>query len=389
MKWAILLGSPDISGGTYVIFEHAVRAVRRGVDVTIVTEEPVTPRDYFWHLDATELTWKTFAEAEAEHFDIAIATWWRTVYEVHRVPATRYAYFVQSIEAWFYPPEDRTVRALADATYAIGLPVITEATWIKRHLAENAAVPAQLVRNGIRKDVYTEEGPAEAQRREGSLRVLVEGPLHVAFKNVERTIELCRASKADEVWLLTSSQVSEHPGVNRVFSRIPIFETPRVYRSCDVIVKLSYIEGMFGPPLEMFHCGGTAITYDVTGHDEYLRTGENALIVPCDHEPRVIALLDELKAQPGLLHRLKDGARRTAAAWHDWDTASREFELAVDNIVKGGSPNRDEVRVRSRTFMDMYALAEDYRQEAERENKRANRDLKAHVRDAVGKLFAG
>jgi hypothetical protein len=43
------------------------------------------------------------------------------------------------------------------------------------------------------------------------------------------------------------------------------FDTPLVYRSCDILGKLSYVEGMFGPPLEMFHCGWTAIVYNVTG----------------------------------------------------------------------------------------------------------------------------
>jgi hypothetical protein len=51
-----------------------------------------------------------------------------------------------------------------------------------------------------------------------------------------------------------------------------------VYRSCDDILKLSLVESMFGPPLEMFHCGGTAIVYNVTGHDEYIVHGRNALV---------------------------------------------------------------------------------------------------------------
>jgi len=93
----------------------------------------------------------------------------------------------------------------------------------------------------------------------------------VFFKNVEKTIELCLQSDADEIWLLTSTEISEYPGVDKCFSRVAIEKTPEIYRSCDVLVKLSYVEGMFGPPLEMFHCGGTAIVYDVTGHDEYIK----------------------------------------------------------------------------------------------------------------------
>jgi glycosyltransferase involved in cell wall biosynthesis len=108
----------------------------------------------------------------------------------------------------------------------------------------------------------------------------VEGPLGVSYKNVEKTIELCRQAEVDEIWLLTSSEVTDYPGVNRCFSRVPITETAAIYRSCDLLVKLSYVEGMFGPPLEMFHCGGTALVYDVTGHDEYIRHQQNSIVVP-------------------------------------------------------------------------------------------------------------
>lgn len=361
MKWAVLLGSAAISGGTYVIFEHTIRAKRRGEDITIVTQEPVDPDQLQWHPEARELTWKTFEEVEHEEFDVAIATWWRTLYELHRVPAKAYAYFVQSIESYFYPPEEDALRKLVDATYQVGLPIITEATWIRDHLAEVAALQADLVHNGIRKDIYTLDGPAHAPRQPGKLRVLVEGPLKVPFKNVERTIELCRQSEADEVWLLTSSEVESYPGVDRLFSRVPIFETPAIYRSCDVIVKLSYVEGMFGPPLEMFHCGGTAITYDVTGHDEYLRAGENALVIKRDDEQQVIVGINRLKSDPELLARLKAAGEATAKAWPSWDEASEQFARSVSSIVARGTISREQLKQRSAFMMEFYAIAEKYR----------------------------
>ena len=91
------------------------------------------------------------------------------------------------------------------------------------------------------------------------------------------------------------------PGVNKCFSRIPIHKTAEIYRSCDVLVKLSYVEGMFGPPLEMFHCGGTAIVYDVTGHEEYIEDGKNAIVVKKDNEEEVVSWLKKLKCDPVFL----------------------------------------------------------------------------------------
>lgn len=360
MNIAFLLGSPDINGGTYVIYEHATRLNRLAGPVTIITEGQVDPSRYAWHPAAGELRWKTLVEAGSEQFDLVIATWWQSVYLLERLRSVRYLYFIQSIESRFFPPgqpEDFKLRDLdilrdwCENTYRIPLPVITEACWIQQYLLEKYNRPSYLVRNGIRKDVYQPDGALIAPRQPGRLRVLVEGPLGVFFKNVEKTVELCRQAEVDELWLLTSSDVSEYPGVDRCFSRVPIADTPAIYRSCDVLVKLSYVEGMFGPPLEMFHCGGTAIVYDVTGHDEYIRHGENSIVVARDDEAQVVAWLKRLKAEPDLLAGLKAGGARTAAAWPDWEVAAGQFNQAVAECCRSYPPMTTDFLADSAAFM--------------------------------------
>jgi hypothetical protein len=82
----------------------------------------------------------------------------------------------------------------------------------------------------------------------------------------------------------------------------------------------------------MFHCGGTAIAYEVTGHDEYIRDGENAYVVKRDDEDRVVELLTKLRKDPGELQRLKTGALQTAHSWPDWRDASMRFVTALEEI---------------------------------------------------------
>lgn len=343
MLLAFLLGSAEISGGTYVIFEHATRLNRFGCKVTIVTEDEVKEHSYAWHPAARELNWQTYAEVRDTVFDVAIATWWQSVYQLPRISSKRYLYFVQSIESRFFEAQDPEDPGLRDVdilsqwcenSYRISLPVITEAKWIQRYLLEHHNRPSILVRNGIRKDLYTPEGSSVAPRAPGSLRVLVEGPLGVFFKNVEKTIELCLRAGGCEVWLLTSSRVDEYTGVTRCFSQIPVHETPKIYRSCDILVKLSYVEGMFGPPLEMFHCGGTALVYSVTGHDEYIRHGMNSLVVERDDEDQVVAWLQILQNDRDLLQKLKHGALRTASEWPDWDVTAEQFFQALKSVER-------------------------------------------------------
>ncbi|MFC1831414.1 glycosyltransferase family 4 protein [Thermodesulfobacteriota bacterium] len=356
-----LLGSPDINGGTYVIYEHGSRLADLGYEVLMLTKEKVTAERYRWHPGAQKLGWLTMSEAEEFSFDLVFATYWQSPFLLPQLQSRQYAYFVQSIESRFFAEPDPTHhnnreldiwRAYCESTYSLNVPVITEAKWIQKYLHEHHNRSSFLVRNGIRKDIYTETGPAISKREPGKLRALVEGPVDVFYKNVPKSVELCRQAGVDEVWLLTSSDISEFEGVDRVFSRVPIHEAPEIYRSCDVLVKLSYVEGMFGPPLEIFHCGGTAIVYDVTGHDEYIVHNENSYVVEKDDDEQVISYLQRLKEDDSELNRLKKAARKTADSWPDWKEAAQEFEQAVLQINKTKAMNRKYLEHWSATHKD-------------------------------------
>lgn len=62
-KIAFLLWSPDISGGTNVIFEHATRMRKNGDDITIITEDKPNNKRLEWFPGAEKLTWMDYAEA--------------------------------------------------------------------------------------------------------------------------------------------------------------------------------------------------------------------------------------------------------------------------------------------------------------------------------------
>lgn len=355
MKCIFTLGSPAIGGGTNVIFEHASKMAKEGEDVYIVTDRKIDPEEYAWHTSAHLLKWVTYDEIQEEEFDMAIATWWRTVYELYRVKSKRYVYFVQSIESKFYKDNEQGVKMLAEMTYMLDMKVITEATWIKEYL-EKYGVDAYLVHNGIRKDIFTLEG--ETYKKSKGLRVLIEGPVNVDFKNVPKTVELVKQSAADEIWLLTSSDIKDYPGVDKVFSQVPPKDCAKIYRSCDVIVKLSYIEGMFGPPLEMFHCGGTAIVYDVTGHDEYIVHNKNGLVVKTDDDQKVIEYINKLKNDNKFLKQLKKGAIDTAKKWVSWEESSMNFYKTVKKLNKMDSVSQETLETKSKFFFDVYVKFE-------------------------------
>jgi glycosyltransferase involved in cell wall biosynthesis len=337
-KVVFLLPGVGIVGGINVIFEHASRINRRGnFEVYIATPRKISYDEIKWHPEYENLKKIKFGiydDFKDIYFDAAIATWWETVYYLDKINSKKYIYFNQSIESRFYSERDFITKKYADSTYFLNLDIITEATWIKNYLFNNYHIIAKLVKNGIRKDVYNLQGNCVSPRVKNRLRVLVEGSLELPLKNCERTLEICKQSKADEIWLLTTSEIKSHHCADRVFAQVPVKATAEIYRSCDVIVKLSYVEGMFGPPLEMFHCGGTAIVYDVSGHDEYIKHKYNALVVKTGDEKKVIESINILKDNELLLKKLKEGAIETANKWPDWEDSSMNFEKCLDEIIK-------------------------------------------------------
>jgi glycosyltransferase involved in cell wall biosynthesis len=344
LRICFLVGSADISGGTYVIFQHALEAVRRGHDVTIATYFPVDGARPDWHPGISQLRIVSIAEAGDETYDLAIATWWRTVYELPAIRAAAYAYFVQSAEPRFHAHEhDSSNAQLAAFTYSLGLPTITISRWLEAYLHFGFGVPAFCVRNGIDKSRFTQIGPRlSSAPADGRLRILVEGTVNVPMKDTERAVE-CAAESGAEVWLLTASDIEFIPGADRVISRVPIDQVPSIYRSCDVLLKLSRVEGMYGPPLEMFHCGGTVVTNDVTGSDEYVRDGRNGLIVATGDYGAATDALRRLGDDRALLRELRVGAQRTAAAWPSWSESAAEFVDLLELMWRFEQPDATAV----------------------------------------------
>lgn len=357
MKILFVLGSLVISGGHYVVLQHAEHLQATGHEVTLAIHADEQGQPAPWHPAIATLRIVRMAAWQAiedESFDLAIATYWRTALELHRFTARQYAYFVQSIESRFYDESQVRMRALVDRTYALGLPGITEATWIRDHLHTHYGSGYLLAHNGIRKSSYREQGFTHTARDPRRVRVLVEGPFGSFIKNTARSTRVAARSRADEVWLLTSSDLRWYPRVDRVFSRVPVDEVAAVYRSCDVLVKLSLVEGMFGPPLEMFHCGGSAVVYDVSGHDEYIVHGRNALVAPMHDEACVIAHLNRLCDDRPYLAQLKQGARETAAAWPDWPEASRRFAEHVEAIMAAAPVSQDWLQAQTAAIFEEF-----------------------------------
>jgi hypothetical protein len=147
--------------------------------------------------------------------------------------------------------------------------------------------------------------------------------------------------------------------IDELLSGLTHREMADVYARSDVLLKLSSVEGMFGPPLEAFHRGATAVTTPVTGHEEYIEHGFNALVCDWDDQRGTARLLDLLAADRRLLHHLRTNARETAKAWPTWEQSSQFMAAALWEIRRRPAP--DATAAAARMLAEVRAGVEAHR----------------------------
>lgn len=354
MKIAFVLNDLRLSGGVNVILQHASRMASTGSDkVFLLIRESI---DDHWHQPLVGKA-KIIPREDWQNdsYDIAIATYWETLLLLGDVTSKSYVWFCQLYEDRFFPDRNPSISTMQIAG-SIPLPVVTEAHWLQDLLvSENPDRAVEVVLNGIDKDTFTESrfphNPGQG------FTVLVEGSLDALAKNTAYALE--GSLRSDKATLITHvgnrPYETEDPRYHFIQSGLSFSQMADLYRSHHVQVKTPLAEGMFGPPLEGFHCGLPAIVTPVTGAEEYIVDQENSLVVLWDDPHGVGKAIDTLAENPDLWRKLQNGARATAEAWPNWDTQSALFRESLMRIAQTSKLTQSDLGNLGRTiqFADM------------------------------------
>ena len=310
---------------------YARIAAAAGHEVTVVVSTRVPSEADKFPVGGPRVV--SLAQASDMEFDVAIASWWQDTLLLPQLSASRHARFLQGMEDRIYR-RNEPQRALAQDAYRVPLPGITVSHWLREQFHLEYGRSLDVVPNGLDKSIFRPDGHTVAPRSD-CVRVLVEGPLGVWHKNVLPALRLARSVSA-ETWLLTSTDVGAISGVDRVFSCLPSTDTAAVYRSCDILLKLSLVEGFGLPPLEMFHCGGTVVAFDGPGTaiTEYAQHGRNALLAPAPDFVAAGKHLEALLNDRDLMDTMQSGALETARAWPSQREAGERFLRALETLIE-------------------------------------------------------
>lgn len=338
MKIAFLLTSNVLAGGNFIVYKHALYlSKQKGFDVCLIFNRYQEENTHFFNTMGLRII-KKIDEALKENYDLCVATFWTTAFEVLKLNSKSYAYFVQSDERRFTDELsselERKNRYLVEYTYKY-FPgqIITISRWLVDMFKNEFSRHSFYVPNGLNTKIFNikHRKPYSSRLK---LRVLVEGPCEVSFKRIDFTFAcLNRFKKFLHVTHIANDNMTRpYWMIDKVFGRQKHENMSKIYCSNDVLVKLSSVEGFFGPPLEMFGCGGTAITSNVSGYDEYIIDGTNALVAEVDNYDDTCEKIEKIiSMNPISLNKLKKEAIITAKS-HDW---KNKEHLILEAILSG------------------------------------------------------
>ena len=307
---AYVIPGGDISGGMAVICQHVNRLMERGVDVVMLSANGCRSIDWFPNQRVPIIP---LAEVANLRHRVLVATQWSTAYHVQRMSADRKYYFVQAVESWFYPEGSPEADA-AMQSYRFPFIYMTEALWIQRWLKENFNHDSIYVPNGLDETIFHPVPPIEPKG--SKVRVLLEGPIDLPTKGMAEAFMAVKDLDC-EIWCVSRTGTPDPSWrCDRFFSHVEMGNMKQLYSSCDILLKLSRVEGFFGPPMEMMACGGTAVVGDCMGHDEYIVDGHNALVVPLGNVEAAKLAVHRLIHDPGLRQHLTHNGMITAREWN-------------------------------------------------------------------------
>ena len=327
---AVVLTALSLSGGTSIIFEF-LKKFENSVSLTILLPDPTALRhgnDF-----ANEINQRGYSLAflsdNKDPFDVVILTFWTTVPAVMHaeIRAKLFVFFLQSLEDRFYADPHAIGELESHAVqevYGLNLPTITEAGWIWATLGQRNSDPnmVKLLRNPIILE-NAREKPIE--NYSGVLPenfvITVEG--HASwFKGIKESLEAISLVK--DTSLIVNLVGDKHKKFNTRsrlkfvnHEKITRLEFHKLLADSDVLIKMSHVEGLYGPPLEAFSLGTTCITSNVTGSEEFIRHLDNAIVVEIGDSYGLARWIESLAANRPLLSELNKSAKITAREWQD------------------------------------------------------------------------
>lgn len=339
-KIAYIVPGLDISGGIAIVLQHVKYLNEKGYDARVLNYgNPLEKISWFpYEVPFINIT----NGIVSEFFDVVVATQYNTVKFAKKLNSSRKIYFVQSDERRFDPGNIEVVSE-CEMSYKENFEYMTEAVWIQRWLKEEFGHDAYYVPNGLDDKIIYRTAPIQARGKR--VRVLLEGPINVIWKGMDDAYSAIKDLDC-EIWIISSNgEIKDGWRFDRFFHQVPFNKMKEIYSSCDIFLKMSRVEGFFGPPLEAMACGCAVVVGKVTGYDEYIKNGYNSIVVEQSDVDGAKKAVQQLIENKKFRDQLIKNGEKTAGNW-TWDKSIDSLEKVMEK--------EDFVKYYTETYPEKY-----------------------------------
>jgi len=322
MKIVFPVLSLEMGGGARFIYQLANALGDKGHDIEVVIPEKGAQ---VWPLRTKVTRVKELTPSSIPAADFILPNFYPTVWPALESQKGRVVRLSLGYEPlWVSEAE------VAKQTYMIGAPIMSISQWHRQILLKETGLESTVISSGVDHSTFRPYPKASEQTGIKTISYIMRDPDHgYTWKGGTDFLQAITRLKDELKFELTVSVPESAQFTSPVPCRIKTSSTDQELAQCyaesDLFVFTSYFEAFGLPPLEAMACGTAVVTTDCGGNRDYVRNGENCLVVPPSDIEQLSSAIYHLLTQDTERERIASSGHLFAQAW-SWQRTADQVE---------------------------------------------------------------
>lgn len=328
MKIVFPVLSLEMGGGARFIYHLANALADRGHDVEVVMPEKGLQ---VWPLRTKLTRVKELTPSSIPSADFILPNFYPTVRPAWESQKGRVVRLSLGYEPLWVPDSE-----IAKQTYLIGAPVMSISQWHRQLILQETGLESTVISAGVDTSVFHPyPKPSEQTGCKNIFYIMRDPTSGYTWKGGADFLKAVTRLKDQVNFELTvsipESALFTSPVPCRIKTSTTDQELAQLYAEADLFVYTSYFEAFGLPPLEAMACGTAVVTTDCGGNRDYVKSGENCLLVPPSDIEQLSAAIYHLLTNDAERQRLASSGLLFAQAW-SWQRTADQVEAFLMSL---------------------------------------------------------
>lgn len=319
------------TGGTRFIYQLANEMVDKGHNVEIVLPETAAVA---WPLRAQVTRVKELTPYTIPPADFILPNFWPTVFPAWESKKGRVVRLSLGYEPLWVEEKEKAL-----ASYLINAPIIAISEWHRQLILQGTGRNSTVIPGGVDSTIFCPYPKKSLSTGRLSIAYILRSKEHgYTWKGSEDFWGACQ--NLAKLVPAFDIQVVAPEGANypaplpyEILTADTDGEMARFYAEADIFVSTSYFESFSMPPLEAMACGTAVVTTDNGGNRDYVKNGENCLLVPPSDIQQLTQALAHLLTQETVRSQLALAGRNFIQSW-TWRHSADKLEALLLKIAR-------------------------------------------------------